>query len=134
MHTISELRGMLRKQVMVEISSERDSPFAPVTIEEEVASMSIGSSSIIKKKRKGQNPSSLMPKKRQTRTSTMAAEEVAQAGPSSYIVVESAAHVGVSTEDILGYIPPCRPGAQPRNLTKNQKYQVRMSMIPQGMV
>ena len=54
--------------------------------------------------------------------------------PSSSGVVESKACARVSTEDIHGYIPPCRPGAHPRKLTKNNKYQVNIPMIPQGMV
>ena len=48
--------------------------------------------------------------------------------------MESTPHEGVSAKDIPGYIPPYRHGVQPRKLTKNQKYQVKMSTIPQGMV
>ena len=82
---------------MVDISSEWDSPVRLVTIEDEIASMLIGSSSVSKKRR--------------TRTSTRAVEEVAQTGPSSSGVMESTNHVGVSAEDIPGYIPHCRPDA-----------------------
>ena len=44
---------MQSEPIMVEILSERESPVEPVTIEEEVASMPIGSLSVLKKKRKG---------------------------------------------------------------------------------
>jgi len=67
--------------------------------------------------------------------SVRAGEEVpTQMGPLSLGVLESASHTRVSVMDILGYISPKRPDANPRNRPKNQKYQVRMSVIPQGMV
>ena len=91
---------------MVEISSERDSPVRPVTIEEEIPSMPIGSSLVLKKKRKGENPSSLMSRKRQSRTFTREAEEATQMGPSSSRVMELESCIGVSIEDIPGYILP----------------------------
>ena len=50
---IPELWGMQREQVTVDIFSARDSPVIPVTIEEEFASISVGSSSVSKKKRGG---------------------------------------------------------------------------------
>ena len=40
----------------------------------------------------------------------------------------------MSVKDIPEYIPPSQPSAKPKNPTKNQKYRVRMSAIPQGMV
>ena len=121
---------MQSEPIMVDISSEKESPVGLVTVKEEVASMQIGSSSVPKKKRKGQKSSSSAPKKNHTRTSARVEEEVVQMGPSSSGVVESAACVGVSSDDIPGYIPPYWPGVQPKNLTKNQKYQVNMPAIP----
>ena len=44
------------------------------------------------------------------------------------------ARAGVSIKDILGYIPPSHPGVQDKKPKKNQRYQIRISMIPQGMV
>ena len=44
---------MQSEPITVEISSERESPVGLVKIEEEVASMAIGSSSVPKKKRGG---------------------------------------------------------------------------------
>ena len=43
---------MQSEPIMIDISSERESLVNPVMIEEEVASMPIGSSSVLKKKRK----------------------------------------------------------------------------------
>ena len=42
---------MSSEPIPVEISNERDSPVIGVTIEQEKTSMSVGSSSILKKKR-----------------------------------------------------------------------------------
>jgi len=50
--------GMLHEQVIVNISSKGDPPFSPVMIEEEVARMPVISSSMLKKKRKGKQPTS----------------------------------------------------------------------------
>ena len=97
--------------IIVDISSERDLPIRLVTIVEEITSKPIGSSSIPKKKRKAQNTISLVPQNRQTRTSTRVAEEAAWMGPSSSGVVDSTTCVGVSIEDIPGFIQPCQPGA-----------------------
>ena len=77
MKTVSKLWGMLREQVSVDILSEMESPFTPVTIEEQVASMLFGSSLVPKKKRKGQKHISSVSKKRHTRTSARAAKEAA---------------------------------------------------------
>ena len=79
---------MQSEPITIDISSEMESPIGLVTIEEEIASILIGSSSVSKKKRKGQRPSSPVPKKRHTRTYTRAAKEVAQTGPSRSGVVE----------------------------------------------
>ena len=57
-----------------------------------------------------------------------------QIRPMSSGVVESIAQRGVTVKDIPGYIPPIQPSAQPWRLTKNQKYQLNMSTLPQGMI
>ena len=66
---------MPSEPITVYISSERESPVIPVMNEEEVASMEIGSSSVLKKKRKGHSPSSPVLKNKPTRTSARAEEE-----------------------------------------------------------
>ena len=74
----------MSEPVTVEISSERDSPVIRVTIEEEVASMSVGLSLVQKKKRGAQQPMFLVQKKQKTRTSVRALEEEpAQTCPSN---------------------------------------------------
>ena len=55
-------------------------------------------------------------------------------GPLRLEVMDSAARAGVSIKDIPSYIPPSQLGAQARKPTKNQRYQIRMSTILQGMV
>ena len=55
-------------------------------------------------------------------------------GTSSSGAIESIGQMGVSVHDIPGYVTPTIPGAQPRRLTKNQKYQPRMSPLLRGMV
>ena len=55
-------------------------------------------------------------------------------GPLRSEVMDSDARSGVSIKDIPGYIPLSWPGVQAKNPTKNQRYHIRMSMIPQGMV
>ena len=47
---------------------------------------------------------------------------------------KSSTHARVYATDIPGYVPPCQSDVNPTKMTKNQKYPVRMSMIPQGMV
>ena len=47
--------------------------------------------------------------------------------------MESSSHVGVSVANIPAYVPPTRPIANPRKMTKNQKYPVKMPTIPQVM-
>ena len=75
---------MLRELVTVDISSERDLLVIRITIEEEVASMLVGSSWVPKKKRGVQCPMSPVQKKWQTITSARPQEEVlAQTGPST---------------------------------------------------
>ena len=59
---------MPSEPVTVETSSERDSLVIEITIEEEIGSMSMGSSSIPKKKRGVQRPMSLIQKKKHTTT------------------------------------------------------------------
>ena len=71
---------------------------------EEISSMHIGSSSVLKKKRKGQKPTSLTPQKRQNITSTREDEETSQIGPLSLGVVELGACTGVSMKVILRLI------------------------------
>ena len=53
--------------VTFDVSSEKDSPVFKVTIEEEFASIPVGSSSVPNKKRGVQQPTSPVQKKRQTR-------------------------------------------------------------------
>ena len=96
--------------------------------------MVVGSSSVPKKKRGAQGTTSPVPNKQKTRTSARAQEEVvAQSGPSTLGAMESSARIGVSIADIPGYVPPTRPVANPRKMTKNQKYPMKMPTIPQGM-
>ena len=49
---------MVCEKFMVDILSERDSLVAPVTIKEEFKIMSVGSSSMLKEKRRVQRPNS----------------------------------------------------------------------------
>ena len=37
-------------------------------------------------------------------------------------------------KDIPGYIPPSHPSAKAQKPMKNQKYQIKISSIPQGMI
>ena len=60
---------MLSDLNAIDISSELESPIRPMTVEEEVISMPVLSSSIPKRKRKDQKPSSTLPQKRHTHTS-----------------------------------------------------------------
>ena len=106
--------GMLYEKVIVDISSERDSPVVGVTIEEEVEIMWVGSSSVPKKKRGAPWPMSPVQKKQHSRTSTQPQEEApTQTGPSN----------------ILGYVPPKRPDVNPRKMTENSKYPMKMVVI-----
>ena len=59
---------MSSEPVIVDTSSDRDSLVIEVTIEEEIGSMSMGSSSIPKKKRGVQRPMSPIQKKKHTTT------------------------------------------------------------------
>ena len=102
----------------MEISSERESPVGPVTIQEEVKSMPIGSSSVPKKKRKGHKPSSLALQKRKTKKYTREAEGTVKTGPLSSVVVESTAQAGVSIKEIPRYIPLSWLGVKARNPLK----------------
>ena len=80
----------------IEISSEYESPIQPMAVEEEIMSMPVGSSSILKRKRQTQRPSPTPPEKRQTRTSVrMRGEGITQIGSSSSGAVESMAPRGV---------------------------------------
>ena len=72
--------------------------------------------------------------KRQTRTSIREQEEgTAQTWPSSSGAMVSLTPRGMSINDILGYVAPTQPGAKPQKLTKNQKYQLKVSSLPEGM-
>ena len=59
---------MLSELDEIVISSEQETPIQPTVIEEEFMSMLFGSSYIPKIKRQAQNPSSMPPSKRHTRT------------------------------------------------------------------
>ena len=123
--------GMQSEQVTVDISSERDSPIIKVTIEEEVSSMSMRSSLVLKKKRRAQQTATAILKKQETKTSMRTQEEApTQMGPSSLGVVESIEHIGVPVMDFLLYFPPTWPDAKPRKMTKNHKYPMKMTTIP----
>ena len=111
---------MLSGLDVIEILSEHESPVWPMAMEEEVMSMPVGSSSIPKQKRQAQRPSPTPPEKQQTRTSMrMQGEGTAHTGSLSLGVVEFVALQGVSVNDILEYIAPTCPGANPRQLSKN---------------
>ena len=126
---------MLSDPDAIEISNEQDSPIQPTTIEEEVVSMPVGSSSIPKRKRQDQKPSSTPPQKRHTRTSTrVQGEGTAQTRPSSLGAVDSMKPRGISIHDILGYVTPTHPRAKPRKPTKNQKYPLKLPPLPEGMI
>ena len=60
-------------------------------------------------------------------------EGTAQTRLSSSGDIESATPWGVSVHEILVYVTPTRPGAKPRQLSKNQKYPPKMSSLPEGM-
>ena len=55
-------------------------------------------------------------------------------GPSSPEFMDYASRETVSIKDIPGYVPPSWPGVQTKKPMKNQRYQIKMSKIPQGMV
>ena len=96
--------------------------------------MSVGSSSIFKKKRGDHRPKSHVPKKQTKRTCVPEEDEVVeQEGPSTSQVEDSADRTKVSTADTPRYVPPCTPSAKPCNLMKKQRYLVKTSTIPQGM-
>ena len=78
--------------------------------------------------------SHMLPKKRQTQTSTKVHREgTTQTGPSSSGAVESAAPRGVLVNDILGYVTPTHPGSKPRQMSKNPKYPPKLPALPEGM-
>ena len=87
----------------IDLSSERDLPLRPVTIVEEVATMLVESSLVLKRKQKGQNLSPSTPQKRQTRTSIkVQGEGTTQMGSSSSRFVEFAVRTCVSVKDNPG--------------------------------
>ena len=118
----------------IEISSEYESPIRPTAIKEDIMRITVGSSSIPKRKWKVQRPSPMPSQKRQTSASTrVQGEGIAQTRPSRLGGVESVAPQGVSVHEILGYVTPTCPRAKLRYLPRNQKYPPKFPPLPEGM-